>query len=410
MPGRTPRAVRDLAGGDLPARPVLVDGFSHRDHRDAEGRSVASRAPGAPYGGKVPVACADCHRREAPGASPAAAKAAAVDFASVPYERCLDCHATWSVPTHGRDQGGATCLRCHAAAADPSRITKELRKAEVAPLVSKFVLPPRKHDFRSDECLKCHVLPGAAAEGKIPVAPKVFRHDHHLEDVAPPAGGGLLASVRCLDCHRSVAGSEGLAGVPLVDMEGCVKCHADGAPVAVPDPAARKRTVTDMFHRVHVLSPTDLARDAAPGSFARRDSLRGGCLSCHVPAEGTAPMALRPGTADCASCHTRHENVGEGKCALCHLDRAHEANRGPDGKVRYRFNERGIFDPAAATTKPRSPVAKFDHFSPGHDGKQCSLCHDDRAVDRAESVLAVPLPGPDAPACVECHQRTRYHR
>jgi hypothetical protein len=410
MPGRTPRAVRDSSGEASP-RPLFVDGFSHRDHRDAGGRPVASRLPGGPGSGKVPVACADCHRHDAAGAASAAAKPGAADFAAVPYERCLDCHATWSVPIHGRDQAGAACLRCHSPASDPLKITKDLRKAELPALAGKFVLPPRKHDFRSDECLKCHVLPGdAVAPGRTPVAPKAFRHDHHLESVSPPAGAGLLASSRCLDCHKSVAGSDGLAGVPLVDMEGCVKCHTDGAPVAVADPAARKRTVTDMFHRVHVLAPADLARDAAPGSFARRDSLRSGCLSCHVPGEGPGPMALKPGTADCASCHTRHENVGEGKCALCHLDRAYEGNRGPEGKFRYRFNERGIFDPAAAVKKPAGSSAKFDHFSSGHKGKDCAACHDAKAVDGSDSVLAVPLPAADAPACVECHARTRYHR
>ena len=121
-------------------------------------------------------------------------------------------------------------------------------------------------------------------------------------------------------------------------------------------------------------------------------------------------MAYRPGTADCASCHTRHENVGGGKCALCHLDRAHEGNRGPEGRVRYRFNERGIFEAAAATLKPGGAVPKFDHSSRGHDGRKCADCHDEKAVDAADRVSAIPLPRPDAPACFDCHNRTRFHR
>jgi hypothetical protein len=415
MPGRTARAVRDRAANPT-TRVLAVDGFSHRDHRTAEGKSLASGAPGVPGGGKLPVACADCHRPKpgaAPGAGPpppAPAAAAAAAFGPVPYARCIDCHATWSVPTHGRDRGGAACLRCHVPAADPSKITKDLRKAELAASGSRFVLPPRRHDFRADECLRCHVLDRAPKDGKTPIGEKVFRHDHHLESVSPPGGTGLFASRRCLECHRSVAASEGMAGVPLADVDGCVKCHTDGAPVAVADPAAGRRTVTDMFHRVHVLAPGDAVRDAAPGSPATRDSVRAGCLACHLPAEGEAPMAFRPGTADCSACHTRHENVGEGKCALCHLDRAYEGNRGPDGKVRYRFNERGIFEASAATTKPRGAVERFDHFSRGHRDGKCSLCHDEKAVDPADRVLDVPLPRPDAPACLECHQRTRYHR
>jgi hypothetical protein len=390
MEGRKPKGVRDREAPPS-SRALLVDGFSHEDHRVVEGRGLASSAPAAPQKSKVPVACADCHKRLE------AKEGKAEDFGAVPYERCLDCHATWSVPVHGRDQAGAACLKCHAPAVDPSKITKDLRKVELAATGSKFVLPPRKHDFRADECLKCHVVGREPKDGKSPIVEKVFRHDHHMETVAAAPGTGAFLSRSCQECHRTLAGSDSMAGVPVVDMDGCVKCHADGAPTAVADPAAPKRTVADMFHKSH-----------APGE--KRDSLAAGCLSCHVPAAGADRMEFKPGAADCSSCHTRHENLAEGKCVLCHLDRANEGNRGPEGKVRYRFLERGIFEATAATMKPRGTVEKFDHFSRGHAAGKCADCHEEKAVDGARRVLAVPLPKPDAASCVECHNRTRYHR
>jgi hypothetical protein len=241
------------------------------------------------------------------------------------------------------------------------------------------------------------VLGREAAPGKSSIAEKVFRHDHHLESVAPAPGSGAFVSRRCQECHAAVAGSDTMAGTAIVDLAGCARCHTDGAPTAVADPSAPKRTVTDMFHKSHM-----------PGE--KRDSLAAGCLSCHVPAAGEERMGFKPGTADCSSCHQRHENLAEGKCALCHLDRGHEQNRGPDGKVRYRFLERGIFEASAATKKPRGAVEKFDHFSRGHVGGKCADCHEEKAVDGSRRVLDVPLPKPDAASCAECHNRTRYHR
>ena len=385
----TARAVRDRPAPPS-SRAHMVDGFSHEDHRIAEARGAVSRTPGAPGTGKVPVACADCHKR-IEGAKGEA------EFGAVPYERCLDCHATWSVPLHGRDGGGKACLACHAPAADPSKITKALRTVERPVTGSRYALPPRKHDYRADECLKCHVVGREPKDGKTSIAEKVFRHDHHMESVAAAPGAGALLSKRCLECHKSIAGADSMAGVATVDMDGCAKCHADGAPVAVVDPAATKRAVPDLFHRAHM-----------PGE--KRDSLAAGCFSCHQPVAGTGPMGLKPGAADCLSCHTRHENLAEGKCVLCHLDRSHEGNRGPDGKARYRFMERGIFEASAATMKPRGVVEKFDHFSPGHVTGKCADCHEEKAVDGSKRVLEVPLPKHDAPACISCHNRTRYHR
>jgi len=387
MEGMKPKGVRDRAAPPS-SRILLVDGFSHEDHRVAEARGGVSSAPAAPQKSKIPVACADCHKK---------AETSKTGFGAVPYERCLDCHATWSVPVHGRDQQGAACLKCHAPAADPSKITKALRTVELASTGSRYVLPPRKHDFRADECLKCHVVGKEPKDGKSPIAEKVFRHDHHLESVAAVPGGGPLLSKRCQECHGKLAASDSMAGVPVVDLDGCVKCHSDGAPTAVVDAAAPKRAVTDMFHKSHM-----------PGE--KRDSLAAGCLSCHVPSTGATPMTFKEGAADCSSCHTRHENLAEGKCVLCHLDRANEGNRGPDGKTRYRFMERGIFEATAGTMKPAGTVEKFDHFSRGHVNGKCADCHEEKAVDGSRRVLDVPLPKPDAMSCVECHNRTRFHR
>ncbi len=401
------RKVKDKPG-ESAERWLLVDGFSHKDHRIAEGRTRVAAIPVAPEAAQVPIECAECHISEAqPGALVSPIESA--EFALVSYEQCLACHADWSVPVHGRDDDGQACYVCHADAATPADITTDLKTVMMPPAGSLWMIPARTHDFDKDDCKSCHVLPKTASAAPPEMVEKVFRHDHHLPDVNVPTGTGLVFSETCMPCHKSVADSETLEGVALVDTSGCVECHTDGDPQPAPRAAAFTRPVTDMFHRVHTVDPSTLAQGATR-SLAQRDKLSQGCVACHTPVSGEDRMGFREGTLDCTACHERHANIGQGRCVLCHVDREFEGNKRANGRLDFVYQEEGIFNREKAVTKTTLAIAKFDHRSPGHVDHACSECHDAEAIDVTERVLTAAWPAYDEASCVKCHALERYHR
>lgn len=406
-PGSRGNRVRDRAGEPV-GRWLQVDGFSHADHRLAEGRGAVSAVPLAPEAGQVPIACDQCHvPASAAGAPPSPIPTA--EYATVTYEKCLSCHADWSVPVHGRDQDGAACYACHARAASPDDIRADLKQVTLPPGGSVWKVTRRAHDLEKDDCQLCHVTRrDGPASGREPVE-MVFRHDHHLPTTVVAAGTGLTFSEQCLPCHQSVAGSDTLDGAVLVDTSGCAGCHTDGDPVPVTMAAAPSRSVTDMFHRVHTVDPGTLAKGAV-GTLAHRETLANGCVACHVPVQGEQRMGFREGTADCSACHQRHANIGQGRCVLCHVDRAFEGNQRADGRLDFVYQEQGIYDREKAVTKTTTPIPRFDHGSAGHVGHPCSECHAEDVVDGAQRVLDVPWPAVDDASCVKCHAIERYHR
>ena len=401
---------RDRAG-DAPPRALEVDGFAHRDHR-------------MPKGGSAPVACEECHR------APAADREKtpwASDFARVTYELCLSCHPDLPVKVHGRDKDGAGCVSCHAPAATPAAITKELRTVALPAGGSLYRVHPRKHDYAAQDCARCHRREVKAGDIRTEPEVKFFRHDHHLASVAPGAGTGLAVSeAQCVKCHNTLASADRIEPGNLVDMKSCAECHEGRVPEPVaPKEGAEPRRVVDLAHGPHRQTFARAAQGISEG-LVDRGSLNEGCLSCHTPIAGEVKMPLKEGSADCRACHDRHRNVGEGKCAKCHLDPQHEGNwvtlqtkKGEVRELHPRFLERGIFDRQFAVLRPVEAVAKFEHGSPGHVGKACSVCHDAASLDAAERVggkdapakpAAVAVPKFDDASCADCHARTRYHR
>jgi hypothetical protein len=406
-PGSRGNRVRDKAGEDV-GRWLQVDGFSHRDHRIAEGRAAVAAVPLAPEAGQVPIECEKCHLPETQPETLGSSIESA-EFSLVTYEMCLECHAGWSVPVHGRDEDGAACYACHAQAPTPAEIKADLKQVMLPPGGSVWKVPRRAHDFDKDDCLECHVLPKKKPGDRPEMVEMVFRHDHHLPDIDVPAGTGLTYSEQCMPCHQSVADSETLEGTVLVDTSSCAECHTDGDPEPVTMAGAPSRPMTDMFHRVHTVDPGTLAQGAVK-TFAQRGTLANSCVACHVPVAGEERMGYREGTLDCSACHTRHANIGQGRCVLCHVDRGFEGNQRPDGRLDFLYQEEGIYNPEKAVTKTTTPIPKFDHFSPGHEGHACSECHAEDVVDGTDRVLDVPWPAVDDQSCVECHAIERYHR
>lgn len=399
--------LRDERGAPF-ARQLLVDGFSHHDHRVAKGaeQRISTVPGGPPKKGQVPVACNECHKPLAAGAVHPMIPTAEFDVVS--YDKCLECHAEWRVDVHGRDQDGAACYACHAKAGRPADIKPDLKAVELPATDSKWVLKPRNHDFKKDECLKCHVLEKSSPDHRTSIGEKVFRHDHHLRTVTPASGGELAFSQDCRRCHDAVAGSPTLAGTSIVDTKSCAECHVDSEPTPVPVKEGATRKVVDIFHKVHTVDAASLSRSAL--RYASRDSLAKGCLACHTPSAGEAPMGFREGAKDCKACHTGHENLGEGKCVLCHVDRAPGVNRELNGRLEFRFSEPGIFNPAKALTKTTAAMKPFDHRSAGHANHECAECHKPENVDGATRVLDVAWPAFDEDACVKCHVTERFHR
>lgn len=401
-----PARVRDRTAEPV-SRVLLIDGFSHADHRVAKPRRASLAGGAKAPEGDVPVPCAKCHAR--------GDGAGAAEFAPVSYEKCLECHAEWRVDVHGRDDGGVHCFQCHARTDDLARITKDIRTAVVPATGSLYELVPRRHDTAKDDCRSCHVTDRTAPPAAQRTVRRAFRHDHHLRTVAPERGGALALAVTCVPCHGDVAESASLAGLggalAPAKLDGCRECHTEGAPQPVP--ASGTRTVTDMFHAVHTVEPG--TSGGALRALANRETLSNGCLSCHVPVAGEGPMGLREGTKDCTACHAGHESLGGGRCALCHTDRRDPANRDAKGGLLYRRNEPGVFDPSKGVVRTTAPVARFDHFSRGHLGTpgavpDCAECHDVSGTDRAERVSDVAWPGPFEASCARCHARERYHR
>jgi hypothetical protein len=404
--------LRDQRGEPF-ERQLLVDGFSHKDHRVPSGDRIASVPGGPPKKGQAPVACGECHKLLAAGATNAAIPTA--EFAPVRYDQCLECHAEWRVAIHGRDEDSKACIACHAGTTDvqfgPHHLdflSPQMKTADLPATDSKWVLKPRAHDFQKDECLKCHVLSKSSPDHRTAIGEKVFRHDHHLRTVTPPDGGELAYSQECRKCHDAVAGSTTLAGTAIVDTKSCAECHVDSEPTPVPVKEGATRRVTDMFHKVHTVDAASLSRSAL--RYASRDSLAKGCLACHTPSAGEGPMGFKDGAKDCKACHTGHENLGEGKCVLCHVDRTPGVNRELNGRLEFRFSEPGIFNPAKATKKTTAAMKPFDHRSPGHANHECTECHAKENVDGATRVLDVAWPAFDEDACVKCHVAERYHR
>lgn len=424
------RAKLKDAPGEPTPRQLLVDGFSHADHRVRPDKPrTSSVASSAASKGEVPIKCEECH---VPVSDAAPRLAEHAEYGAVTYEKCLECHAEWRVEVHGRDEQGKACTVCHAPAADPMQIKADLRDVTLPATELKYVVVPRAHDFSSDQCLECHVLEPMSEGKKTSIAERVFRHDHHLTAVNPALGTELTYSKQCETCHSSVAQSETLAGTPVADLTwtgvnttGCASCHNEGEIRKVAVPGGATRTVRDIFHRVHTLD----AGEAAEGALAtrsERNTLARGCVSCHVPVEGADRMGLRQGTGmggrvlsgeeainDCLACHSGHENVGQGKCVICHVDRTAGGPNwtGPNKSAFvFRFNEAGIFNREKGTTKTEPVIARFDHGSIGHEDSACDVCHPADSIDPKARVLDVAYPRFDDPSCVECHVQTRYHR
>lgn len=189
--------------------------------------------PSSP-GGRVQLACADCHR-------PAGAGMAAVSFEA----HCSRCHAlTFDARFPGRS----------VAHGPPEEVAAELflaylegdrRSGSVREDVRRFLVPGRRPEsgreraareevrraelrLYESRCVVCHVMDLEAAprpriaEPAIPdgwLAHARFSHPEHLQ----------IEGLECVHCHEAAAASTATADVLLPGISACTPCHTAGA-------------------------------------------------------------------------------------------------------------------------------------------------------------------------------------
>lgn len=433
VPKETLRKPTEIAKADYA---IPYDAFPHKSHAE--------------------VACNVCHVQSPPAERSLVSDR---DFARVPFETCMRCHAaaekpgaasgTWSrdaalanywqkvKPEHrvslawhgaGKDDASSRCLDCHAKVHDAALREIETQRADQI----AFTLRRRTHaelfaghanvvdaSGKSRTCTECHATGspslGETKEGR-------FWHALHMKSVTPGTGANERSlSVECAQCHTEQTTSKHLAGRPMpadgpsraandvakpsdaylgADARSCAQCHKDekGAALVLRgevSPTAPSVKRRDFPHAPHV---TRAHEPASP----THDPLANGCYSCHSFPASDAPFRAMPITnpeaSSCLSCHKSHANVGGDGCALCHPNT-------PDGKADLVYAGK----PAQ---RRRAETSGFSHTSPGHRAStesSCETCHD--GARQALRVSDVPIPSESDESCWKCHvlDRQRFH-
>lgn len=350
------------------------------------------------------IACGTCH-------SMVDEVATGDDFATVPFETCMQCHSASAGPSdatlaavasqvpadlkfdlawHGTDDGTQHCEQCHTS--EPR--TGAFRTVESPEVGSgRFRLTRRHHGevFSERKCIECHRTGTPSVEEGVVEAR--FVHGVHLAAL-DPGGDDALAealSENCAACHADQASSSSLLADRgaqnyhgLVTSQ-CSKCHHDGEdnPLiesVVPGEGLGTVQRRDFPHAAHV------------------GKVEGGCFRCHEFARSDDPFSALPMTREsvksCVECHGGHSNLGGGDCAVCH--------ESAGGVVA------GVFRTDSAMRDNKPDAALFDHRRAGEAGHfgfvqrgECTHCHVGMA--EATDVPSIQLPFRPQAACQPCH-------
>ncbi|MAG57039.1 MAG: hypothetical protein CMJ83_12155 [Planctomycetes bacterium] len=383
----TPLGTRD----DLPWVQIAYDTFPHDVHL-----SDAAKTKGV-------EGCATCHQQlpSAPDADRSAGRPRR-EFEPMTFESCRKCHEDdapdeklrMKVAWHGAaDDDGANCKACHGKLFDRDlRKVPRVPRADPPETLWAWAVVPRDHHPELTEmqkrdptsCVSCHrdgKVKGAALKGR------PFFHGLHVSATDPSAA--LLSKVdgQCRTCHADVVGGMGAQGLTSGHYAGpddleksCRECHDTGVPVRTLRPSIPEPVPSSQFPHAYHLDTT-------------KPELDRGCLSCHPVGSGLRDPHVPATTAaarSCTPCHQTHDNVGGGDCDRCHAK---------DDPV---YTGRKI-----ARLWPR-PNA-FSHWSRGHTGEDCNLCHQD--TDQAKKLSDLQIPAEQDESCRECHiaKKARFH-
>lgn len=284
---------------------------------------------------------------------------------------------------------GATCIRCHAAAAEPSPIGgPSYPSASGRPLLPAEQDCRSCHDAPEDDCARCHTLPAAPATYAPADDDILFGHLQHTD----------VSEGRCVRCHGDPAAQSVETFSPrrptmatctdnchVQDMRDlrCVTCHEDLHRYGIEEIAILDHE--SGFLRRHGLAAR---ADAALCTQCHEPTY---CEDCHLNAQGPPLEVFEPTLVhrefvhrgDFLARHGIEADLERGTCVRCHgvsfCDGCHQS-AGIGGSVAPGSpHPPGWLDPLSAFGHARA--ARRDLLS-------CVSCHESDAEQ----------------TCVPCHR------
>jgi len=191
----------------------------------------------------------------------------------------------------------------------------------------------------------------AACAGILGIKPREVQHpfEHRAHS---------LAGVACLECHEGMTRAASVGPLHLPATTKCVGCHTKPH-----DTHACEGCHGTTHARAEVL----LAREHLRFSHDRHVPAVGGqCVPCHTAAGKVDQGSMRPGMAQCFSCHEHKEQSQTQECSACHVDLPAEHVR-PASHVVHEgdfVREHGV---RAASARELCASC--------HTESQCASCH-----------------------------------
>lgn len=152
----------------------------------------------------------------------------------------------------------------------------------------------------------------AACAGVLGIKPRDVQHPFEHRRHA-------LAGINCLECHHGITGAGDDGPLHLPDTDKCTSCHAKPHDT---------RACNGCHGQSHTRTEAELARTHLKFAHERHTkTLAGQCVPCHSAAGSTEQTSLRPGMAQCFTCHAHADQWTTRACDGCHIDMPAELAR-----------------------------------------------------------------------------------
>ncbi len=164
--------------------------------------------------------------------------------------------------------------------------------------------------------------------------------------------------IACLECHAGVAQAGDQGPLHLPTSEKCISCHTQ---------PHNRQECSGCHGQAHVREENRLAREHLVFAHARHvPKLGGQCVPCHTAAGEVSQGSMRPGMAQCFTCHEHSDQWKVRDCQGCHVDLPKELVR-PSSHVIHDgdfIREHGI---RAASARELCATCHAEPF--------CAQCH-----------------------------------
>lgn len=344
-------------------------------------------------GAHGPLACTQCHKKEAGEGTPT--RYVRLEFAS-----CSACHAD---PHKGKFK--QECAQCHT-----SRSWHTVKPSVFDHASTQFPLRG-KHALL--KCEQCHPKDPRTRNpsGDVGFHITKFKEctnchgDAHAKQFAGRKDGGT-----CSACHTEQgfavttfsAADHRSTRFPLMGAHNavpCVKCHQEGKVSA---------KSTRQFHWQGELKCTECHADIHRGQFAGR--MTNGCETCHTTdawdalrfshASTKFPLNGKHAAVACVKCHAQKDGVPQytgmkSACSDCHTDiHAGQFATLQGTECTKCHTEQGwkslVFD--------HNTQAKFA-LTGKHENVRCEKCHTAAMINNIRTIKYTPMEA----ACIDCH-------